>query len=366
MKRNSFIIFGLLLGLALALAAPQRASALTNACTHISNTATVSFEVGGVAQTNKTSTAEFWVGNKVNVDVNGQDTGSGGIIPVIPLQTNRVMTFRITNSGNAAQTYGLSISSAMSSTFSGHVDSFDAASGVLNPAATTAIVLPGDHVDVTYTAVMPDVGTAVDDAYAVYQLTAVTKDVDGITTIVEGHNISIGAQNSIPACSGDVVFGDAATTFSSAHDGQAADREAFHVATAALTVTKVSAPVFDPVNCTLTYDNAAYDCGTNTPKAIPEAMIEYTITIANSGGAAATNVNLSDSQTAGSSVTYRGYKKGLLTGHNCSATEVLLDGTTCTSTGVTITPGPTQSVTVTGLTVNASSSRTIKYQVTIN
>ncbi|MBN1378219.1 MAG: hypothetical protein JXA04_03195 [Gammaproteobacteria bacterium] len=58
-----------------------------------------------------------------------------------------------------------------------------------------------------------------------------------------------------------------------AQNGQASDADAFQANAAALTITKTSAVISDPVN------------GVTNPKAIPGAVIEYTLTIANAAGA---------------------------------------------------------------------------------
>ena len=67
-----------------------------------------------------------------------------------------------------------------------------------------------------------------------------------------------------------------------ASNGQHSDTETLNVATAALTVRKTSVVISDPVN------------GTTNPKAIPGAVIEYCVIVANGGGTSADTLSITD------------------------------------------------------------------------
>jgi uncharacterized repeat protein (TIGR01451 family) len=73
----------------------------------------------------------------------------------------------------------------------------------------------------------------------------------------------------------DIVFADAGRDASETADGQ------YAIQSAALSVSKAVAVISDPFN-------------TTNPKAIPGAVVEYTINIENTGAVAATNLSLTD------------------------------------------------------------------------
>ena len=134
-KQQVQIIVGLLLCLVTALAVPQAAMAAgTLACTPIGNTAAVAYNVGGFAQAVVSSnTNTFTVGNKVNHTVVTTNASPG--VSVVSNQTGAVLTFTITNNGNANQTYALTAvelaSGSTTSVFSGNntvTDAFNASS----------------------------------------------------------------------------------------------------------------------------------------------------------------------------------------------------------------------------------------------
>ena len=85
----------------------------------------------------------------------------------------------------------------------------------------------------------------------------------------------------------DTVFADTNAGGNTARDGIHFDEDDYTIFAAALTATKTSRVISDPLN------------GTTNPKLIPGAVVEYCITVANgSGGAAAANVAISDTLPA--------------------------------------------------------------------
>jgi len=127
-----------------------------------------------------------------------------------------------------------------------------------------------------------------------------------------------------------------------------------------MTVTKTSAVYSDPFN------------GTTSPKAIPGAVITYTVTVANAaGGANATGVAIADSLATEIGNGHLAFKTQFVDAvNNCAAGSGIVVNATCnTNAGgddngdwSVTTPN---TVTVSNLTVNAGTTATIKFQVTV-
>jgi len=133
-----------------------------------------------------------------------------------------------------------------------------------------------------------------------------------------------------------VVFVDAG------RDGAEAANNQYNISAATLAVVKSAAIISDPVN----------GIGA-TRKAIPGAVIEYTIVVTNSGGANATAVVLSDNIPANS--TYVAASMLL----NAAALTDAADADAGTFTGA--------AVNVNAGTVNSGGgTATVKFRVTIN
>jgi uncharacterized repeat protein (TIGR01451 family) len=144
----------------------------------------------------------------------------------------------------------------------------------------------------------------------------------------------------------DTVFAESGTTGGNvAYDGQEFAFGDYTVLAAALSVTKTSRIVSDPVN------------GTTNPKAIPGAVVEYCIAVANAAGSAtATNISVTDNLPV--TTTYSsafGIKlNGTVTGSTCNT-----DGTA---------GGSYASGVVTGglVDIAAGATKTLVFQVTVN
>ena len=356
MNRNKRNIIGAVLVVLLALVAlPLTAHALgTAAGTDIGNTASVVYSVGSVTQPAISTgpTATFTVDNKVNLTVT-----SLGNATVVPGSADQVLAFTVTNNGNTTQAYGLSVVSRAT-------DSFDMSniriyrdvnnSGTLD-GGDTLYVDPttfGNLVsDATFTVlVVADTPAGqTNGETAVQDLLATTYDAGGAV---------VTAQTTTPTAGVDVVFADIAgsATGDVARDGRHSAVGTYTANAAAVSITKTAAIYSDPFNLT------------TNPKAIPGAVITYTITVSNAaGGANATNVTISDAMPA--NVTFApSFDDGV---NICGGAEgVVVNGTCNTNAGgddnadyAISTPG---TVTVGGLTVNAGSSATVKFQVIIN
>jgi uncharacterized repeat protein (TIGR01451 family) len=331
----------------------------TTSGTTINNTATVNYQVGGVAQTPVVSnTASFVVDRRVNLVVAeiGNVTTS-----VAPGSTQQVLSFTVTNTTNGALDLGLlATQQAGGAATHGSVDNFDATAPVIYlDNAVTGTVGSFDAGDT--------VVTYLDEIAA-----DVTRTVFIVSSIPVGRangdiaNISLTAQAREPGVAGtpgvvvaqtagantagvDTVFADAAGVIDAARDGQSSDDDDYTVSAPVLTVSKQSRVISDPVNGV-----------SANAKLIPGAVVEYCIVVANgAGGASATNVAVSDPIPANTTfVTGSSFLNGSYVGTAPTGT-CTLDGTA----GGTLAAG-----TLSGTlgTIAASTTRTLYFQVTVN
>ncbi len=271
---------------AFALIAMSSAPALaegTNAGATITNTVSVNYNVGGVAQNAQTASDSFTVDQRVNLTV----TNIGPATSVSPNQTNRVLAFDVTNLSNS--TADLNLSVALLTGNAANISNFrvfrdtngnrqlDAAELTAGPItfldevaedATVAVLvvsdisinaLNGANFDVALTAAAHAAGTT--GTLGTRLLGSTVANTAGI----------------------DTVLFDGAGVSDAVNDGAFSAQGRYTVASAVLTVAKTSRIISDPVNLT------------NNPKAIRGATIEYCITVANAAGAAtATNVAVLD------------------------------------------------------------------------
>ena len=365
MKRTSLTT--LLLAVAFAALMAQSALALgTPACTVIGNVATVNYKVGSDDQTPESNLAnenEFTVGNKINFTVTNEDAGN---VDVEQAETGKVLNFKVTNTGNANQTFLMSWSNGTTSPY-GPVtaDTMNMLTPGVDALSTASIVTgvltPGQDQVVTIVADTPLIPSNND--LAVYVMTGTAYKVDGST--VEAENSS-SITSSEGTCSTDIVFNDSDTDTESgsARNGKDSAVGAF-VVTAdqdVLTVTKTSAIYSDPIN------------GVTSPKLIPGAVVTYTISLINgSTTTAASTVSIGDTldgnlgfgnndtdATYGSSLG--AYRDGVIDCNGDGANfDVLIDGV-CTDSS-TMWTDPT--LTISGLSVPKSTTKVIKFQANI-
>lgn len=408
MKRTKLFLAGLLAGVS-GLIAPQWSNASTAPCTLISNTATAAYSVGGVAQANVTSTATtFNVGVKVIVSVVNND---GNEVTVVPGTSKYALKFTITNNGNAVQDYDLSSIAAgvgTASPYGGANDSFDgttiqiyvedgttagfqAAEDTLTSSINNLAADGGQQV--AYIVYSP---TDLTQSYletAVYFLKATGKWADN-TAITFGSGTPTLAQAG-GSCNGattvDVVAGDTDGDGAGANDGDKdgshLDDGAYEVCSAIIGVSKSHSVIWDTIN----YNS--------TPKALPGAIVEYTVQIANTGGAACPAVlsTITDTlQTANLTLVPTFYDGALGTAAPTSSTgeafvvscSAACGARACEGAGYTFTSAndadgiefvsPTFTATMTTLLPNedtcttpgsiagATDTVTIKFQATIN
>ena len=337
-----------------ALGATPAYAAGTAAGATITNTVTVNFQVGNVAQTAQTASNSVTVDRKVNLTI----VNLGSTTSVSPGQIAAVTTFQITNSSN--DTLDLSLAALNHSggvAAHGGTDAIDVSNfkyyidtnnnGIYNAGTDTEITwLDEVAADTTKTVfVVSDVPiSATNGQVAGIVLTARAEASGTIGTQGALLTATVGANTA----GVDTVFADAAGATDSANDGAFSIKGDYTVSAALLSVTKTSVLISDPVS------------GTTNPKAIPGAVMEYCIIVSNAtGGATSTSLSISDPlpTTVTYNAAYGIFVNGTVTGGTCNS-----DGAAGGSYSATPTP------TVSGglADLSAGSSETLRFRVTIN
>lgn len=339
-----------LLAVAFAGASPVLAAG-TTAGSSITNTATINYQVGGVAQPAINDGDTFVVDRKVDLTV--AESGTATTV-VVPGQTGAVTTFTLQNTSNAVLDFALAATQTAGGTAShGGTDNFDVTApsifrdtngnGTYEAGTDTAVTfideLAADATVTLFIVANVPSGRATGDVANV-RLTATARE--GGTAATQGAALTQTAGANTAGM--DTVFADAAGVADAARDAAHSDDDDYTVQTATLTLDKRSTVISDPVN------------GTTNPKLIPGAVVEYCIAVANAaGGAAATSVAVSD--ILPSTLTY-------------VASSIRLDGTTtglvCNADGVA--GGTFASGTVSGTlaSVAAGATRTLVFRATVN
>jgi uncharacterized repeat protein (TIGR01451 family) len=368
-----------------AIAVSQQALAVgTGADTPITNTATVSFQVGGVTQTPIVSnTAEFRVDRKIDLHV--QEVGNT-TTTATPGGTNFVTTFFLRNDGNDSQGFQFASTAALvnrpnGSTvgFSAIVDAFEvtntrvfvestACTGIAqgglgylaaSDTATTVPTLGADSCAFVYVVADAPV-TATNGQGAVVRLAATAR----VPTTLAALTQTAGADGVMTV---DTVFGDTATIPGQvARDAQAFADDIYVISAAALAVAKTSAVVYDPFNGDIAPGVF--------PKAIPGARVEYAITLTNTGAQAASVVSISDPIPANTVFATGTYNAGAssvqiqvgATITHCNAeaggTDTNGDGCVRTALNALTVGSPALATVATG----AGNAVTVRFRVTIN
>ncbi|HKQ16595.1 MAG TPA: hypothetical protein VJT80_24475 [Steroidobacteraceae bacterium] len=247
--------------------------------TNITNQATVDYSVGGVSQTQITSpTASFVVDSRIDFNVTQQN----GPVVTQPGQTNVVAEFLVSNTGNSTQGYQLAVVNEATGTAfpSSSADNQDVANlrifvdsngnntydaGVDTATNVNSLITDSDGESVRVF-VLADIPVAAsNNQFANVRLTAraAVPGTNGATLATE----TAGADN--PAVV-DVVFADPG------RDGTQSDANQYAIRSAALSVTKNVAVISD-------------EFGSPNPKAIPNSVVEYTITVTNNSTTTAAN-----------------------------------------------------------------------------
>ena len=365
---------GLVLSLLLAASTVRIFAAGTAAGTTVSNQATVNYQVGGVSQTAVTSNNyQFVVDRKINLTV---ATTNGAAVAVTPGTSGNVLTFTLQNTGNGTQDFNISAVARSGGTGAfGGTDNANAASVAVfaesgatggyqagQDTATYVDELAADGTKTIYIVGDFSSGTYTDGQIASYHL-LVEGRVGGAASSQGAALTETAGADTVGSV--DIVFADgqgSATSNDASRDAKYSEDSDFEIAAANLTVTKASAVISDPFN------------STTNPKAIPGAVVEYTITITNAASAStATSVSFTDSLateiTAGTVAfqanAYAAGKGIRVTSPNINGGSAL-DLTNAGSDdqgdwNVTTT----NTITVTGIQLAASEAATVKFRVQI-
>ena len=353
--------------------------ALTASGTTISNLATVNYSVGSTAQTpiGSSSTGNtsgagtattFLVDDKLVLSIIAND---GADVTVQPGQTSAVLSFTVTNNGNATQgvtftTVNEASTTAATAPFTG-TDNFDTTSvnvfvanghgGAYVSGTDTASSIPqlaaGATAVVYIVATIP--AAQLDGDIAIMALKAQIAAAGASATYGTAPGANITTDNSGSAWTPGTVqniFADAAGSDDSAKDGIISIRDVFKVLSAKLTVTKTVSVISDPT-------------GDATPHAIPGAVVQYTITVANASTAssAATGISIADTVPANTTYVLSSVK---VTDPNANGGAQI----TCADTGTTVGEATCGLVggnpAVSGVHLNANQTLTMIFQATVN
>ena len=267
----------------IAMSSAPAMAAGTRAGNTITNTVSVNYNVGGVAQNAETASDSFTVDQRVNLTV----TNIGSATSVSPNQTNRVLAFDVTNLSNS--TADLNLSVALRTGTAANISNFRVfrdtnGNRVLDAAELTAGAITFlDEVTedaIVAVLVVSDIGIGARNGDTFDVALTAAAHAAGTTGTLGTRLVGSTVANTAGI---DTVLFDGAGLSDAANDGAFSAQGRYTVSGAVLTVAKTSRIISDPVNLT------------TNPKAIPGATIEYCITVANAAGAAtATNVAVLD------------------------------------------------------------------------
>jgi uncharacterized repeat protein (TIGR01451 family) len=349
----------------------------TTAGTDVDNMATVNYAVGGNPQTeiessptgNSTPGASgtlttFVVDNRVDftlAQVGGAHTTAA------PGETNAFVEFLLTNTGNSTMDFRL-VATQLGS-----------ADGAVNGLVDTDVDMSLVRVRVGNGGGAPVLGDldyvdeiAEDDSVTIYifadaGVLLVDNDVANLelegTAAAAGLALTRGADLVDDAGSADdpavidIVFANGVAA-PGLGDGTESDRDGFEIISAALEITKVATVIWDPFN------EAVF------PKAIPGAIVEYVITVDNTGAEDADNVVITDSIDTDVDFIFDAYagddveiiNDGAAQVTPCNADGSDADDDGCALDGQDLTIGDPTDL---AITVTAGTLMTITYRVTI-
>ena len=295
MRKQVMVALAMLIAVSVAMVSQKAMADGTDACTVVTNTASVEYEFAGATDSVSSPGSDFTVSQKVDVSVVRDDLAA---VQVAPNAVDMVLSFTVTNLSNEVHDYQLSTNDMANGTADPFVngdgpDNFDVTSYAIyvedgtTPGFQSAEDTLTDYIDelgngataaVYIVSVIP--GTVVDADFAVYPLIAQTLEGGGV-----GVKGGVTAEGSGTICGGDgdIIFGDDDGDDDNDEDGTSSDRDAYIVASVTLNVTKTNAVIWDPINLAV------------TPIYIPGAIVEYTVRVTyTAGSGTATNVSLSD------------------------------------------------------------------------
>ncbi|MEQ9562651.1 MAG: hypothetical protein RLN69_09035 [Woeseiaceae bacterium] len=376
MKRSPTGIswFARLIASAMVVMLSQHAFAAgTTAGTTISNQAQVDYSVGGNAQTfilsdpagnsvpggaSGAQATEFVVDNRVDFTL--VESGAIGHTTVTPGQNSAIIQFTLANDGNLIQDFRVVATNLVGGVFAGVTDTVDMNNVqvyVDNNGNGLETGVDQDFVD----------ELAVGDSVDIY----VVADADLLFTNGDGANINLQAVVAAAGAAGlgadlvndagnaddpltvQVVFAEGGGL--ALGDGSLDAQDGFVVSSAALQITKTATLISEPF----------YGTGADR-KAIPGAVIEYVITVENSGAVAADNVVITDTLSTDFTVNDDEYgANGELQLDNGGAVSTCSQEDSDTD-NCEIVAGALSIGGDTPISVAAGSTLTITFRVTIN
>lgn len=259
--------------------------------TGVSNTVFVNYQVGGVSQTQQQATDTFVVDRKVIFTL--AEKAPIGTTSVSPNQNNQYTTFILTNTSNDVLDFAITPSQIVGGTAAhGGTDTFNVnnllvcldanVDAVCDAAATATLNVNNLAADANITILIEgDIpSTATNGQVAGVTLTAAALNSDG-SAITAATDATVNDPATV-----QTIFADAAKSgnggTSVARDGIDVATDDYTVSAAVLSVFKSSVVISDGVS-------------TSNFKSIPNAVVEYCISVANAaGGATATNISISD------------------------------------------------------------------------
>ncbi len=347
-KTLTVLIAGASLGLS-----GQAFSAATPAGESISNTVTLGYSVGGEIQNNLTDNADFIVDNKIDMTFITALTGTSTVFP----GQNITPSYTLKNEGNESQSFKIGMiekdAKFLAPTLALTLDgAADASCSVGGTGGNKTITMDPDKTCI-FTADFQfpkDDGAAPNPIDIVNGNTfALRATATAVTDAAGATNSSTSSENKNDALNLNVktliVLAEEDTTVSGIHtayDGAIiVDTGTITVATADFSGAnglKLTALVVNDIICDATYDPASnsgkYTAGSGvltcddtgyTPKAIPGALIEYTLTATNeSATVKATAVEFKEtlaSMTYGTGPTVEAFQTGSLGNLNVSFSD---------------------------------------------
>jgi hypothetical protein len=256
------------------------------------NTANLSYTSGTDARTATSNVVTFKVDRKVIFSL----SGTGADQTVTPGETSTA-SYILSNSSNAAIDYEISVPTASNVTYiidvnnDGLIDAGDTRITSTDSAATIALST-ADGATPTQTIFVEIVtaADAVDGSSTAYSLqaTAVEPATGNLAGTTPGDDIAptLASIEWDPAAVQTIV--DNSATDADNQGILRTETGTFTVGAAVITLNKAVAVIEDPITGPLDAANNVY------PKAIPGAIVEYTLTIYNTGSVAATGITLTD------------------------------------------------------------------------
>jgi uncharacterized repeat protein (TIGR01451 family) len=267
----------------------------TPAGTSIQNRATVNYSVAGQAQTliessptgNATpgagagASTSFVVDNRVDLSVSEL---SGNATITAPGALGAVLAFTVTNAGNAPQGYQLSVSEEVGTLLFGNNDNADVGLANLVIRVDEDLSVGNGTGNDTYDGT--ETASQIDVLNPGMSITVFVVSPTLPLTLLNGNfaNVALQARTAVAGTNGSTLevesagVNDPATIeilFADAdNDATQAASDQFAIRSAALTVTKAQTVIDDGF-------------GSASPRAIPNALVEYSITVANSSATTA-------------------------------------------------------------------------------